>query len=77
MKKTKMKKLSFEKISGLDLTTHQSKDIKGGQAAWTGGCSDGCPSFFETSFNCTYGNCTADCSGEWNCFTTDACTGYL
>jgi len=75
MKTKKIKKLSFEKVSGLNLGENQSKEIKGG--GWTGGCSDGCPSFFETSWNCTKTNCTGDCSGEWNCFTSDLCTGYL
>lgn len=77
MNKKKIKKLSFEKVSGLNLGDNQSKELKGGAAAWTGGCSDGCPTFLETSWNCTSGQCTSNCSGEWNCFTSDLCTSYL
>ncbi|CDT22549.1 hypothetical protein BN1088_1910009 [Sphingobacterium sp. PM2-P1-29] len=42
-----VKKLCFKQLSELNL--NQSKEVKGGNAAWTGGCSDGCPSFLETS----------------------------
>lgn len=69
MKKSKTK-LSLNKKTVFNLNDGELKNVKGG--GFTGtcfwcdqdnsrGCSDGCPTVFETQLNCTLGTCTADC----------------
>ncbi|MGH1387985.1 class I lanthipeptide [Kordia sp.] len=75
MKKQKLKNLSLNKKSISNLSNTQ---IKGGLPGWltfaagcSDGCSDGCGSLGATLWNCTEGNCSADCD-------TFACdTGFL
>lgn len=58
MKKLFLDDLSFNKdvISDLD-------EVKGGQAVFTSGCTDGCTGSgtFSSSWRCTKSSCTDDC----------------
>ncbi|WP_312793481.1 class I lanthipeptide [Sphingobacterium sp.] len=71
-KKLDLQKLVFEKEVGTNLSEAQSKDVKGAGVAFTDGCTDGCTPL-ATQWNCTYGGCTNNCSGNWGCFTSDNC----
>ncbi|KAA2239404.1 hypothetical protein F0L74_24695 [Chitinophaga agrisoli] len=64
MKKIKLNvdklQLSKEKITSLQ--NAEMDQLKGGD--FTDGCSDGC-SPFQTAWNCTKADCTADCTGGY------------
>jgi hypothetical protein len=72
MKKQKMKGLSLNKKSISQL--NQDKLQGGGSQYCTFGCTDGC-SITQTLWNCTRGNCTADCTGgiTWLCSALPGC----
>lgn len=73
MKKQKMKGLSLNKKS---ISNLNKDEVKGG--AWTRyctyGCTDGC-TIAQTFWNCTRGNCTADCTDgiTWLCSDLPGC----
>lgn len=70
-----MKKLKLGKQTIMNLTPIQAEQVKGGKillqedlqlltagSRCSAGCTDGCPSFLETAYNCTEYRCTHDCA---------------
>ncbi|AXG72189.1 hypothetical protein KORDIASMS9_04457 [Kordia sp. SMS9] len=72
MKKQKVSGLSLNKKSISDLS---KQTVHGGATLYcTFGCTDGC-TIAQTAWNCTRGNCTADCTGgiTWLCSALPGC----
>lgn len=49
------------------------KNVKGGEAGFTDGCTDGCGPVTVTHWNCTKADCTNDCNTNF-CDTREFCT---
>ena len=70
-KKIKLEALKAESF----ITTFSNSELKTAKGGITGGCSDGCGPF-ESAWNCTRKQCSADCNTldvciTWNCPTGD------